>query len=64
MDYCLNKNDFHFTVADNGVSTLAPPSLGEKLIFIGIAKEEHNSNVRSFYYCTLVLNIIANEWHQ
>lgn len=28
MGYCFNKNDFHFTVADNGVSTLDSPSLG------------------------------------
>lgn len=51
----------HFTVADNGVSTLDCPSLGEKLVFIGIAKEEHSSNVRPFDYCMLPFNIIANE---
>lgn len=51
----------HFTVADNGVSTLDRPSLGEKLVFIGIAKEEHSSNVRPFDYCMLPFNIIANE---
>lgn len=39
MDYCFNKNDFHFTVADNGVSTLALPAWEKSLYLLELLKK-------------------------